>query len=631
MFKKFKKVFGLGKSKKSKENKKSIVESTTTTPAPVEQTTTTPVPTVEATTTIVATETSPNTTTSTPTGNATTTHDIRANLEAIIKGIQDNKILEVFDKYYHNEIVMFENGDSTNRVGKEANRKAEEAFVNNATIHEAKVLKTIVDGDNTAYEMFMDFTYGGHRVQKTQWCFQQWSNGLVIKEEFNENKGPAPAPAPVPATEEIKTQETTTTTTHDIRANLEAIIKGIQESRILEVFDKYYHDEIVMFENGDSTNRVGKEANRKAEESFVNNATIHEAKVLKTIVDGDNTAYEMFMDFTYGGNRVQKTQWAFQQWSNGLVIKEEFNENKGPAPAPIPASEPALTSAPAPAPEPAPTPATEETKVEEAVVVPPITHDIRANLEAIIKGIQESRILEVFDKYYHDEVVMFENGDSTNRVGKEANRKAEESFVNNATIHEAKVLKTIVDGDNTAYEMFMDFTYGGHRVQKTQWAFQQWSNGLVIKEEFNENKGPAPAPTTTEETKVEESVVATESTATTTTTTDDIRSKLESIIKGIQDNKILETFDKYYHDEVVMFEKGDSTNRVGKEQNRAAEEAFAGNATIHEAKVLKTIVDGENSAYEMFMDFTYGGNRVQKTQWAFQQWSNGLIIKEEFN
>ncbi|EFA85617.1 hypothetical protein PPL_00846, partial [Heterostelium album PN500] len=42
------------------------------------------------------------------------------------------------------------------------------------------------------------------------------------------------------------------------------------------------------------------------------------------IVDADNTAYEMFMDFTYGGNRIQKTQWAFQQWKDNKVIKEEF-------------------------------------------------------------------------------------------------------------------------------------------------------------------------------------------------------------------------------------------------------------------------------------------------------------------
>ncbi|KAK5581022.1 hypothetical protein RB653_001049 [Dictyostelium firmibasis] len=109
-----------------------------------------------------------------------------------------------------------------------------------------------------------------------------------------------------------------------VKENLEAIIKAIQENKILEAFDKYYHDDIVMYEKGDSTNRVGKEANRKAEESFVNNATIHEAKIVKILVDGNNTAYEMFMDFTYGGNKVAKTQWAIQEWKDGKVIKEEF-------------------------------------------------------------------------------------------------------------------------------------------------------------------------------------------------------------------------------------------------------------------------------------------------------------------
>ncbi|KAN0029380.1 hypothetical protein ACTFIV_011271 [Dictyostelium citrinum] len=232
----------------------------------------------------------------------------KSNLKSIIKGIQDNRILEVFDKFYHDEIVMYENGDSTNRVGKVANRKAEESFVKNATIHEAKLLKTIIDGDNTAYEMYMDFTYGEHRIKKSQWAFQQWSNGLIIKEEFVE----------------IKTPPTSQPTSSIIKSNLESIIKGIQDNRILEVFDKFYHEDVIMYEKGDSTNRVGKSANRKAEESFVKNATIHEAKLLKLLVDGENTAYQMYMDFTYGEHHIKKDQWAVQQWSNGLVIKEEF-------------------------------------------------------------------------------------------------------------------------------------------------------------------------------------------------------------------------------------------------------------------------------------------------------------------
>ncbi|EFA79734.1 hypothetical protein PPL_07425 [Heterostelium album PN500] len=117
--------------------------------------------------------------------------------------------------------------------------------------------------------------------------------------------------------------------------------------------------------------------------------------------------------------------------------------------------------------------------------------NIRENINAIIKGIQENKILEIFEKYYADDVVMYEKGDSTNRVGKDQNRKAEEAFVNNATIHEAKrmfdidrfILKVLVDGNNTAYEMYMDFTYGGHNIKKTQWAIQQWNNnGLVFNQ-----------------------------------------------------------------------------------------------------------------------------------------------------
>ncbi|KAM9978116.1 hypothetical protein ACTFIY_011855 [Dictyostelium cf. discoideum] len=125
-----------------------------------------------------------------------------------------------------------------------------------------------------------------------QWAFQQWSNGLIIKEEFAEIKKP-------PSLQSLEPSS-------DIKSNLESIIKGIQTNKILEVFDKYYHQDIIIFEKGDSTNHVGKAANRKAEESFVNNSTIHESKLLKLLVDANNiSAYS-------------------QQWSNGLVIKEEF-------------------------------------------------------------------------------------------------------------------------------------------------------------------------------------------------------------------------------------------------------------------------------------------------------------------
>ncbi|KAM9955576.1 hypothetical protein ACTFIW_007506 [Dictyostelium discoideum] len=109
---------------------------------------------------------------------------------------------------------------------------------------------------------------------------------------------------------------------------------------------------------------------------------------------------------------------------------------------------------------------------------------VRENLLVIIKSVQENRFLEAFEIYYDNNVVMYEKGDSTNRVGKEANRKAEESFLNNVSIHETKITKILVDGNNSAYEMYMNFTYDGYQVAETQWALQEWKNGKVTKEEF---------------------------------------------------------------------------------------------------------------------------------------------------
>ncbi|EGC29766.1 hypothetical protein DICPUDRAFT_158609 [Dictyostelium purpureum] len=82
------------------------------------------------------------------------------------------------------------------------------------------------------------------------------------------------------------------------------------------------------------------------------------------------------------------------------------------------------------------------------------------------------------------------------------------------------------------------------------------------------------------------------------------KTKLLEVIKGIQENRIMEVFEKYYHDDVIMYEKRDSTNRVGKEANRISEQVFADNVIIKEAKILKLLVDGNNSAYQMFMDFS---------------------------
>ncbi len=111
----------------------------------------------------------------------------------------------------------------------------------------------------------------------------------------------------------------------------------------------------------------------------------------------------------------------------------------------------------------------------------------------------------------------------------------------------------------------------------------------------------------------------------------DNRANLQGVIDGIMAGKILEGFDRYYHDDVVMSENGEQDpGRVGKAKNRAYEEYFAANAKFHGARVDRVIVDGDHSAYEMWMDFEMGGARMQRTQMAVQTWKNGQIIQETF-
>lgn len=110
------------------------------------------------------------------------------------------------------------------------------------------------------------------------------------------------------------------------RKNLHDLIEGITTGRLMEGFEKHYCDHIVMSENGtDDPARHGKEKNRAYEQYFVDNAKWHGVKVGDVIADGNTTAYEMWMDFEMGGNRMQRTQWAVQTWNDeGQIVREVF-------------------------------------------------------------------------------------------------------------------------------------------------------------------------------------------------------------------------------------------------------------------------------------------------------------------
>lgn len=110
-----------------------------------------------------------------------------------------------------------------------------------------------------------------------------------------------------------------------IKTRVQAVIDGILAGTLLETFDAYYADDVVMSENR-KDERVGKAANRKYEMQFLDNVQeFHGAQVGRVIVDGDYAAVEWTFDITFkGGNRVNMQQVAVQTWKNGKIVREDF-------------------------------------------------------------------------------------------------------------------------------------------------------------------------------------------------------------------------------------------------------------------------------------------------------------------
>ena len=110
-----------------------------------------------------------------------------------------------------------------------------------------------------------------------------------------------------------------------VKTQVQAVIDGILTGKILETFDAYYADDVVMSENL-KDERVGKAANREYELKFLDNVQeFHGAKVGRVIVEGDHAAVEWTFDLTFkGGNRVAMQQVAVQSWKDGKIIREDF-------------------------------------------------------------------------------------------------------------------------------------------------------------------------------------------------------------------------------------------------------------------------------------------------------------------
>lgn len=101
--------------------------------------------------------------------------------------------------------------------------------------------------------------------------------------------------------------------------------------------------------------------------------------------------------------------------------------------------------------------------------------------QMILRG----EIVEAFERFYADDVVMQENL-AEPRVGKDANRTHEQKFVGSIeTLHAVKLFATAAAENASFAEMSFDATYtDGQRRTMTEVAARRWKDGKVVHERF---------------------------------------------------------------------------------------------------------------------------------------------------
>ncbi len=99
----------------------------------------------------------------------------------------------------------------------------------------------------------------------------------------------------------------------------------IAHGRVLEAFERFYADDVVMQENLESPTQ-GKEANRVREKAFFGSMReLHVGRVVQSGVGADVSFAEMEFDATLeDGARMRMSEVARRRWKDGKVVHERF-------------------------------------------------------------------------------------------------------------------------------------------------------------------------------------------------------------------------------------------------------------------------------------------------------------------
>ena len=116
-----------------------------------------------------------------------------------------------------------------------------------------------------------------------------------------------------------------------LKENVNDLLAMIGQGQMLDAFEKYYAEDVVMQENNEKP-RKGKDANRKFEQEFLAGIEEVYGGEIKNIAFNEETGVAMIqssMDVKFKGmDRILMEEVSVQQWENGKVVNERFFYNQ---------------------------------------------------------------------------------------------------------------------------------------------------------------------------------------------------------------------------------------------------------------------------------------------------------------
>jgi len=111
--------------------------------------------------------------------------------------------------------------------------------------------------------------------------------------------------------------------------------------------------------------------------------------------------------------------------------------------------------------------------------------DIKTNVNEMNQMVLDGKIVDAFEKYYADDVVMQEINTKP-VVGKDANREREQKWFSGITEFRGAEVTNVAVGDNVSMvEWFMDYSHKEYgEVKMNQVAVQTWKDDKIVKEVF---------------------------------------------------------------------------------------------------------------------------------------------------